>query len=195
LSVGEPGARPEGGDEEEVIVVDADDVPTGRMGKLAAHRAGVRHRAVSVLLFRGDGAMLLQQRAASKYHSPGLWSNTCCGHPRPGESTVDAARRRLREELGLDCALDHAATLTYRAEVGGREGLVEHEIDHVFVGRTEADPVPEPHEVADWRWVPVDAFLADAAADPTRYTAWSTLVVRAVADAGAAAPPIDRPAR
>jgi isopentenyl-diphosphate delta-isomerase len=185
-------------DEEEVIVVDVDDVATGRMGKLAAHQTGVLHRAVSVLLFRGDGAVLLQQRAATKYHSPGLWSNTCCGHPRPGESTVDAARRRLREELGMDCALDHAATLTYRAEVAGAEGLVEHEIDHVFVGHTDAEPTANPDEVADWRWVPMDAFLADAAADPARYTPWSTLVVRAVGNAvlaGLATPPIDPPAR
>ena len=167
-----------GAGEEQVILVDADDVPTGTMGKLAAHLDGVRHRAVSVLVYRGDGALLLQQRAEGKYHSPGRWSNSCCGHPRPGESTLDAARRRLREELGLDCALDHVGTLSYRAEVG--EGLVEDEIDHLFVGRCDAEPTPNPDEVAAWRWAPVDAVLAELEADPSRYTPWCGLVLRAV---------------
>ena len=164
--------------EEQVIVVDADDVPVGTMGKLAAHREGVLHRAVSVVVYRDDGRVLLQQRAEGKYHSPGRWSNSCCGHPRPGETALDAARRRLREELGLDCALRHAATLAYRAEVGA--GLVEHEIDHVFVGRCDADPVANPEEVAAWRWAPLDAVLGEADGEPGRYTPWCTLVLRAV---------------
>jgi isopentenyl-diphosphate Delta-isomerase len=181
-------------DEDEVIVVDAADVPTGTMGKLAAHREGVRHRAVSVVVYRPDGDMLLQQRAQGKYHSPGRWSNSCCGHPRPGETTLGAARRRLREELGLDCALRHAATLEYRATVG--EGLVEHEIDHVFVGLCDGEPVANPEEVGAWRWAPADAVMAELEAHPERYTPWCALVLRAVegesAEAGDGRTPVDR---
>ena len=178
-----------------MIVVDSDDVPTGTMEKLAAHLEGVRHRAVSVIVYDAEGRMLLQQRAEGKYHSPGRWSNSCCGHPRPGETPLDAARRRLREELGLECPLRHAATFEYRAEVG--DGLVEHEIDHVFVGRCDAEPVANPDEVAAWRWAPVDELLAEADADPARYTPWCALVVRAVeggsARAGGGGSTVDRP--
>ncbi len=168
--------------EERVILVDAHDAERGTEEKLRAHRDGALHRAFSVLVVNGRGEVLLQRRAAGKYHCGGLWSNTCCGHPRPGETTLDAARRRLREEMGLDCALDHVATLTYRAELDA--GLVEHEIDHVFVGRCDAEPVANPEEVASWRWIPVDEFLADAEADPSRYTAWCALVTRAIEPGG-----------
>ena len=172
------------GREEHVVLVDEHDVPTGTLGKLAAHGGGgVRHRAVSVMLFRDDGAVLLQRRAPGKYHSPGLWSNTACGHPRPGEAAVDAARRRLADELGIDAALELATTFEYRAALDG--GLVEHEIDHVFVGRTDAEPAPDPSEVDAWRWVMPDALAGEMAAEPARYTAWCPLVWRALVEAGA----------
>jgi isopentenyl-diphosphate delta-isomerase len=132
----------------------------------------VRHRAVSVILFRGDGAMLLQQRAASKYHSPGLWSNTCCGHPRPGEETADAAARRLSEEMGFRCELRHLGRFTYRAELEG--GLVEHEVDHVFVGRHDGDPRPDPREVEAWRWAEPGALREEISRDERRFTPWLT---------------------
>jgi isopentenyl-diphosphate Delta-isomerase len=183
-----PTASPD--EAEEVIVVDAADVPVGTMGKLAAHRDGVRHRAVSVVVYRSDGQVLLQQRAEGKYHSPGRWSNSCCGHPRPGETSLAAARRRLREELGMECALHHAATLEYRATVGA--GLVEHEIDHVFVGRCDAEPEANPDEVGAWRWAPVAATLAEAEATPSRYTPWCALVLRAADAAESGESTVDR---
>lgn len=178
----------EHGVSDRVILVDEHDVAVGTCDKFEAHVTGVRHRAVSVVVFRADNAVLMQQRAAEKYHSPGLWSNSCCGHPRPGESPLDAARRRLIEEMGVDCALEFVATLAYRADVGA--GLVEHEIDHLFVGRSDAVPSPAPSEVAAWRWVDADALLADLAARPSQYTVWCGLVLRAVL--GRAATSADR---
>ncbi|HEX7957304.1 MAG TPA: isopentenyl-diphosphate Delta-isomerase, partial [Pyrinomonadaceae bacterium] len=117
---------------EQLILVDADDRELGAGEKLEVHRAGALHRAFSVFVFDGRGRLLMQRRAAGKYHSGGLWSNTACGHPRPGEATRAAARRRLREEMGLDCELSAAFEFVYRAELG--DSLVEHEYDHVFVG-------------------------------------------------------------
>ena len=156
--------------EERVVLVDERDVEIGTEEKLRAHRDAVLHRAVSVFVFDDRGAMLLQRRAAGKYHSGGLWSNACCGHPRPGESPAEAAHRRLREEMGIDCPLAPVFTFTYRAELGA--GLAEHEFDHVFVGQWAADPAPDPREVDGWRWVDVNVVRAELAARPDRYTAW-----------------------
>lgn len=156
--------------EEHVVLVDDADREVGIAPKLGAHRSGALHRAMSVFVTDGDGNLLLQQRAAGKYHSPRLWTNTCCGHPRPDEATIDAAARRLHEEMGIQCRLEHAGTFRYRAALDG--GLVEHEIDHVFVGRWRGRPTPEPSEVEGWRWVPVETLRADLAAHPERYTAW-----------------------
>src|SRR5919205_4313288 len=125
---------------EELILVDAQDRELGVKEKLQAHVEGALHRAVSVFVFDGGGRLLLQKRAPTKYHSAGLWSNTACGHPRPGESTLAAARRRLREEMGFDCELREAFQFLYRAELDGE--LVEHEYDHVFVGVHDRDPAP-----------------------------------------------------
>ena len=155
---------------ERVILVDADDRAIGTAEKLDAHRRALLHRALSVFLFDRAGRVLLQRRAAGKYHSPGLWSNACCSHPRPGEETAAAARRRLREELGVDCALAHALTFTYRAEVEG--GLVEHEVDHVFVGRFDGEPRPDPAEVGAVEWAGPEDLRAALAAEPERFTKW-----------------------
>ena len=133
-----------------VVLVDEEDRVVGTEEKLRAHLTSARHRAVSVVLCSPDGRMLMQQRSASKYHSPGLWSNTCCGHPRPGEPTADAARRRLAEEMGVACALLPASRLTYFVDVGG--GLIEHELNHVFVGEFDGVPHPNIQEVAHWVW-------------------------------------------
>jgi isopentenyl-diphosphate delta-isomerase len=122
-----------------------------------------------VFVFDPGGRVLLQQRAAGKYHSAGLWSNTCCGHPRPGEDDVLAAQRRLREEMGFGCALEPAGRFSYRAQVGE---LVEHEIDHVFVGRFEGAPRPDAREVAAWRWADPAELAMDLATRPERYSAW-----------------------
>jgi isopentenyl-diphosphate delta-isomerase len=156
--------------DERVILVDPEDREVGTETKLAAHMHGKRHRAVSVVVFDSEGNLLLQQRASTKYHSAGLWSNTCCGHPRPGERTQDTAHRRLREEMGFDCVLRPAFCFTYKSALGS--GLYEHEFDHVFVGHFDGTPVPNPEEVRDWRWVAVGDVLADVVSHPQRYSVW-----------------------
>ncbi|KPJ94628.1 MAG: isopentenyl-diphosphate delta-isomerase [Gemmatimonas sp. SG8_17] len=156
--------------EELVVLVDDADRELGCEEKLAAHRSGALHRAFSTFVTNRSGQLLLQRRAATKYHSPRLWSNTCCGHPRPGESIEAAAHRRLREEMGFDCSLTVSFSFTYRAELGG--GMVEHEIDHVLVGQFNGDPVANPEEVEAWRWIDKAELAAEIAAHPHRYTAW-----------------------
>ncbi|MDH4045248.1 MAG: isopentenyl-diphosphate Delta-isomerase [Gemmatimonadota bacterium] len=154
------------------MLVDARDRVVGSAPKLDAHRSGMLHRAFSVFVFDAEGSLLLQQRARRKYHSGGLWTNTCCGHPRPGETTVVAARRRLREEMGIACTLEEAGSFLYRAEVGG--GLVEHELDHVLVGYSRDEPVPDPLEVAGWRRVQIPEVYREVTRVPARFTAWFT---------------------
>jgi isopentenyl-diphosphate delta-isomerase len=161
---------------ERVVLVDAHDAEVGTAGKLEAHRSGRLHRAFSVFVFNRAGEMLLQRRAADKYHSPGRWSNACCGHPRPGEDTRSAARRRLQEEMGIDCALTPVTAFTYCADVG--EGLVENEYDHVFVGWTDTDPRPDPAEADAWCWVPVAEVRRSLKREPERYSAWFALALR-----------------
>jgi isopentenyl-diphosphate delta-isomerase len=165
--------------DERVVLVDEDDREVGTAPKLAAHLDGGRlHRAFSVFVLNAADELMLQRRADSKYHCGGRWTNTCCGHPRPGEAVAAAARRRLREEMGFDCALEPAGTFTYRADVGG--GLVEHEVDHLFIGRHDADPAPDPAEADDWRWQSLDDALAEAQAHPERFTPWFPLALRAL---------------
>ena len=157
--------------EERVILVDEQDREVGTDTKLTVHTSGKLHRAISVFVFDGEDNLLLQRRAETKYHSAGLWSNTCCGHPRPGENTHQAAHRRLREEMGVECPLHHLLSFVYRSDLGN--GLSEHEYDHLFVGRIEGTPVlPNPDEVAEWRWLPVEVAVKESAAHPDRYTVW-----------------------
>ena len=153
-----------------VILVDAEDNAIGTADKLEAHRAGRLHRAFSVFIFNDRGEMLLQQRAGGKYHSGGLWSNACCSHPGPGETTGSAARWRLQEEMGFTCPIEHVSEMVYRTAVGG--GLIEYEYDHLFVGRWNGRPDPDPAEVADWRWVSMEELEAEIARDPRRFTYW-----------------------
>jgi isopentenyl-diphosphate Delta-isomerase len=155
---------------EKVILVDTDDMPVGVREKGEAHLDGVLHRAFSVFVFDDDGRMLLQRRARSKYHSGGLWSNTCCSHPRPGETTVAAARRRLVEEMGFHCPLETAFSFIYRADVGG--GLIEHEFDHVLLGRFNGEPVPNTGEVEAWRWTSLDDLATEMHERPAYFTYW-----------------------
>lgn len=163
--------------EERVLLVDAEDRPLGTAEKLEAHRRDLRHRAVSVLLFDGRGRLLLQRRAAAKYHSPGLWSNACCSHPRPEEPPAEAAGRRLFEELGVTCPLRPVATTAYHCPVP--VGLFENEVVHVFAGRCEGPLRPDPAEVSEVGWIEPAALRADIAARPERYTVWFRLYVDA----------------
>lgn len=160
-----------------VVLVDENDQPIGSAPKLEVHERGLLHRAVSLLLRDDMGRFLLQRRAADKYHSGGLWSNTCCGHPRPGESIENAALRRLRAEMGiLECRVRRVSSFLYRTAVGN--GLVEHEVDHVVVGEWTGEPTPNPSEVSEWRWVSEAALHADLAVNPDRYTPWLAGVLR-----------------
>jgi isopentenyl-diphosphate delta-isomerase len=161
--------------EEQVVLVDEADRELGSAPKSRVHTTGERHRAVSVFLFDQDGRTLLQRRADGKYHSPGLWSNTCCGHPRPGETAMNAARRRLREEMGVECELTHVVTFEYRADVG--EGMLEHEVDHVFRGSFSGAPTPDAAEVSGFRWELLADVRKDCAANPERYSAWLPLAL------------------
>ncbi len=155
---------------EQVILVDEQDNETGIMEKMQAHVEGRLHRAISVFIFNGRGEMLLQQRAADKYHSPLLWTNACCSHPRPGETTTAAAHRRLREEMGISCDLFEVFSFTYKAEMD--RGLTEHEYDHVFLGISNAEPLPRADEAAAWKHVRMQELQEDMKNDPAKYTAW-----------------------
>jgi len=165
---------------EEVILVDDHDNAVGTAEKVRAHQDGGRlHRAFSVFVSNRRGELLLQRRAAGKYHFGGLWSNTCCGHPRPGEEVAAAARRRLGEEFGFTTDLGQVAEFTYKAH-DPASGLTEHEYLHVFAGRFDGIPAPDPSEIEDWRWADragVESELADA---PERYTPWFPLALRSV---------------
>lgn len=157
-------------EDESVILVDTLDNEIGVDGKMAVHRSGKLHRAVSVFVFDSKDRLLLQKRASSKYHSGGLWSNTCCTHPRPGENQASAARRRLQEEMGIDCALEPAFSFVYRAALDNE--LIEHEYDHVFFGTTDDSPRPDPSEVEDWKLIDLQSLKLDIENNAHLYTIW-----------------------
>jgi isopentenyl-diphosphate delta-isomerase len=154
----------------EVILVDERDNAIGVMEKMEAHQKGLLHRAFSIFLFNGNGEMLLQRRALSKYHSPGLWTNTCCSHPMEGETIDIAANRRLSEEMGMTCTMTKTFDFIYKAELDN--DLIEHEYDHVFFGTTNQVPSINPDEVCDWKWMAVYDVYIDVQLNPTRYTEW-----------------------
>jgi len=157
-------------DGELIILVDERDRRVGVAPKLDAHIHGWRHRAFSVFVINDRHEVLLQKRAAAKYHSGKLWTNTCCGHPRPGEHVARAAHRRLREEMGFTCELNPIGEIQYSLDVGN--GLVEREYLHLFVGQWNGQPVPAPDEVCAWRWSAPSAIDALIARQPSRFTAW-----------------------
>ena len=161
---------------EQVVLVDGADRPLGEAEKLEAHRAeGKLHRAISVLLFDRKGRTLLQRRAEGKYHSPSTWANTCCSHPRPGEPVLDAGRRRLREELGIDCPLREAFAFTYSVDVGS--GLTEREYDHVLVGRYDGEVRPDPSEVSEYRWATLPELYREVRADDRSFAPWFRILL------------------
>lgn len=155
---------------EHVILVDTHDNEIGTMEKLEAHKKGVLHRAFSVVLFDGSGNVLLQKRSQDKYHSKGLWTNTCCSHPLPGEAVADGARRRLREEMGIDLQPTFSHSFIYKAELDN--GLTEHEFDHVFFGSFDGEPLINTTEVEDWKYVNVRWLKEDMISHPGNYTVW-----------------------
>ena len=143
---------------------------TGTMEKMEVHQLGLLHRAFSVFIFDKKGELLLQQRALDKYHSAGKWTNTCCSHPAPGEKAIDAAHRRLNEEMGMVCDLHYAFNFIYKADM--EHGLVEHEFDHVFFGISDVKPAPEPKEVAAYKYMSMDPLAKDLQLNPGDYTEW-----------------------
>jgi isopentenyl-diphosphate Delta-isomerase len=161
---------------EKVILVDEQDKPIGEMDKLEAHQKGALHRAFSVFLFNNSGQLLLQQRSKNKYHSPGLWTNTCCSHPLPNEDTLQAAKRRLREEMGIGARelefKGHLIYKTNRVAIGFENGLIEHEYDHIFTGKTEEEPKINTDEVENFLWASVKDVKARMRANPEQYTYW-----------------------
>jgi isopentenyl-diphosphate Delta-isomerase len=167
-------------DDEEVILVDLQDRETGHAPKLAAHRQGLLHRAISVCIVDPQGRMLLQRRARAKYHSGGLWTNACCTHPRRGEAVNEAAERRLREELGVSCALRWMLRTHYQASVGG--DLIENEVVHLFHGLYAGEIRPEANEVETFVWMPREDLLRDMAKRSDQYTYWFKYYIEAFAD-------------
>ncbi len=156
--------------EEKVILVDEHDTEIGTEEKHAAHRAGKLHRAISVFIFNSEGEVLLQKRQSGKYHSGGLWTNTCCGHQRPGDDTLSTAHRKLQEEMGFDTELSEIFSFIYFVKFDN--GLHEHEFDHVLVGTFAGEPQPNPDEAEGWRWVSVLDLDQEMAEHPEQFTYW-----------------------
>lgn len=160
---------------EHVILVNEQDEAIGTMEKMEAHRTGALHRAFSILLFNAKGEMLLQQRATNKYHSGGLWTNTCCSHPLPGETMEAATRRKLYQEMGIDLQPTFAYKFIYRAALD--HGLIEHEYDHVYIGSYDGEPNINQDEVSDWKYIDMLALREDLRQHPADYTYWFKLIV------------------
>ena len=165
--------------EERVVLVDENDNEIGTEEKLKAHQDGGKlHRAFSIFVFNSKGELMLQKRARSKYHFGGLWTNTCCSHPRPGEPLMETARRKLRQEMGFETDLEELFTFAYRAT--SENGLTEHELDHVLTGRFDGDPRPNPEEAEGWKWASLDDLAEDIKANPDRYTPWFRIALERV---------------
>ena len=156
--------------EENVILVDHHDNEIGLLPKMEAHLTGALHRAFSVFIFNKQGELLLQQRALNKYHSGGKWTNTCCSHPRSGETTLDAANRRLMEEMGMTCKLSYGFNFLYKADV--EDGIIEHEYDHIYFGITDDLPVINEKEVANYQYINMDTLTQQMKNHPDFYTEW-----------------------
>ena len=161
---------------EEVILVDEQDQAIGTIEKLEAHKKGLLHRAFSIFIFNDSGEILLQQRALNKYHSAGLWTNTCCSHPRPQEVTLDAAIRRLNEEMGLVCELQHKLHFIYKTNFDN--GLIEHEFDHVFFGYTNQNPIINKNEAENYTWMQPQKIITEIENNPDNYTEWFKIAMK-----------------
>lgn len=162
--------------EEKVILVSEKDEQLGLMGKMEAHKKAVLHRAFSVFIFNDKGELMLQQRALNKYHSPGLWTNTCCSHQRDGETNIQAGKRRLEEEMGFKCELKESFWFVYKAAFDN--GLTEHELDHVMIGYYDDDPKINKEEVASYKWMLLEDVKKDIAQHPELYTEWFKIIFK-----------------
>ena len=160
--------------EEHVILVNENDEPIGLMPKIEAHEKALLHRAFSVFIFNDKNELMLQQRALDKYHSPGLWTNTCCSHQREGESNIQAGRRRLQEEMGFVVDLQESISFIYKAAFDN--GLTEHEFDHIMIGEYNGKPNINPSEVADWKWMELEGVKDDISKNPQHYTEWFKII-------------------
>ena len=159
---------------EEVILVDTNDVPLGTMPKMEAHEKAILHRAFSVFILNKEGKLMLQQRALSKYHSPGLWTNTCCSHQRLGETNIEAGTRRLQEEMGFKTPLKELFSFVYKATFDN--GLTEHEFDHVILGYYDSEPIINHEEVTNWKWMNLEEIIKEIKTTPDNYTAWFKII-------------------
>ena len=160
--------------EEKVILVDREDNPVGMLPKMEAHEKGVLHRAFSVFILNQKGELMLQQRALHKYHSPGLWTNTCCSHQREGEENLQAGTRRLEEEMGFSVPLEELFSFIYKAPFDN--GLTEHELDHVMLGYYEGIPEINSDEVNTWKWMSLNEIASDLTVNPESYTVWFKII-------------------
>jgi len=160
--------------EEQVILVNENNEQIGLMPKMEAHEKAVLHRAFSVFVFNDKNELMLQQRALDKYHSPGLWTNTCCSHQRDGETNIEAGKRRLQEEMGFVTELEESISFIYKAPFDN--GLTEHEYDHVLLGKFNDAPIINPEEVADWKWMPLQDVKDDIEKSPEYYTEWFKII-------------------
>lgn len=165
----------------QVILVDEQNKEIGIMEKMQAHVEGRLHRAISIFIFNTKNELLLQQRAYGKYHSAGLWSNTCCSHPMPGETVADAATRRLNEEMGMHCRLQESFAFVYKAVLDNN--LTEFEYDHVFTGITDEEPIPNPDEVASWKYETIENLRQDIQLHPEKYTEWFKICLKEYSEA------------
>lgn len=162
--------------EEQVILVNEQDEPLGLMPKMEVHEKALLHRAFSVFIFNNKGELLLQQRAVNKYHSPGLWTNTCCSHQRNGEVNIEAGKRRLQEEMGFACELKEIFWFVYKAPFDN--GLTEHELDHVMVGNYNKDPEINKAEVESYCWMTLEDVKKDIKKYPKKYTEWFKIIFK-----------------
>lgn len=163
---------------DDIILVNKNDSGIGVGEKMAVHRAGKLHRAFSVFVFNNKDELMLQKRAAGKYHSPNLWSNTCCSHPKPTEETLKGAERRLEEEMGFKCDLREAFDFIYKTKF--KNGLIENEYDHVFIGKYNKEPVLNLDEASNWKWVSINDLKKDITKNPSNYTHWLKLCLNKV---------------
>ena len=159
---------------ENVVLVDRNDNPMGLMPKLEAHEKGVLHRAFSVFILNQKSQLMLQRRALDKYHSPGLWTNTCCSHPRESESNIEAGVRRLKEEMGFTTPLKSMFSFIYKSKFDN--GLTEHEFDHVLLGYYDKQPFINKIEVSDWKWMSLDKIILEIKNKPEDFTVWFKII-------------------